>query len=183
MRNAVKFAAAVAASLFLASCLTSEGPLFDASNARARAFEPGAYAACQFENATAEPDCKTVSMTRDASGLYTMSMEGEVEVTYARFKRAVRGAYAAQLWGKEDNNPFYFLATLKGDDRTLSMISCEDLPPSFRDAYVKKGVLTVEDGNSTCVAKTSGAVVAAARAWLRTDAHKTGSRIVYTPKK
>lgn len=182
MRSMIKIFAVGAVALALSACLTSDGPLFDAKNARATPFADGTYDACQYEEDAAAPDCKAMRIEHDGSGLYRLAPEDEDEVTFARFKRASRGVYAAQLWGEDDDDPFYFLTTRNGAELTMSMIVCEDLPQAFRDRYSARGELVVEEGATTCVAKTAGAVVAAARAWLGTDARRTGSRLVYTRK-
>lgn len=182
MPNVMKFAAIAAAGLALSSCLTSEGLLFTQKNARALPLEAGVYESCQIEEAAA-PDCKTMTVSHDASGLYRMAVEGEDDdVTFARHKRIMRGAYATQLWGPDDDDPFYFLTTVKGEERVMSMIACEGLPKDFRERYVANGQMTVEESASACIAKTPGAIVAAARAWLGSDAHKTGPRIVFKRK-
>jgi hypothetical protein len=171
--------AAVSAALAVSGCLTSDGLLFDQKNARALAFEEGRYDACQQDSPTDEPDCKGVDVTRDSTGLYAFQIDEEGESpTYTRFKRIGSGAWAAQLWGPGDDHPFYFLTTKSGAEMTFSMIDCESLPESFKSRYVKRGQLEVQD-SSTCVAKTAGVVVAAAKAWRTTDASKTGARIVY----
>jgi hypothetical protein len=173
-------ALASACVLFLSGCLTSDGFLFDAGNAAAEAFGDGAWRACEIE-ADKAPDCKTVDIGHNPTGLYKFVIrEEDEEATLARFRSIGGGAYAAQLWGAKDESPFYFLVTSKGAERTFSMIDCEGLPASFKKRYSARGELEVQDKN-TCVAKTSGAVTAAARAWRRTAASKTGSHIVYTP--
>lgn len=180
--NMIIRAAAVAAAMALTGCLTSEGLLFDQKNAKTNAFSDGQYDACQYDGPTAEPDCKTAVVTHDPSGLYTFQIDGEGEgPTYVRFKRIGASDWAAQLWGAEDKNPFYFLVTKSKDDISFSMIDCQSLPESYKKRYVAMGQLEVQDG-STCVAKTPGAVVAAAKAWRTTDAAKTGDRIVYRKK-
>jgi hypothetical protein len=175
-----RVAIACAASLALSACLTSDGLLFDSQNARARPFAAGVYDACQYEGRSETPDCKRVAVEPDASGEYRFRPKDEDEVTYARFRRAVRGAYAAQLWTEGDDDPFYFLTLVKGDEIVMSMIDCEGLPKAYRDKYVARGELEVDDDATVCTAKTPGAVVAAARAWLASDARRTGARIVYT---
>lgn len=166
--------------LLLSGCLTSDGFLFDASNAKAEAFADGPWRACQIEG-DAAPDCKTVDISHNPTGLYKFVIEEEgEEATLARFRAIGGGAYAAQLWGAEDDSPFYFLVTRKGSERTFSMIDCEGLPASFKKRYSARGEIEVQD-DKTCVANTAGAVAAAARAWRRTAASKTGSHLVYTP--
>jgi hypothetical protein len=172
---------ALAASLLLLSgCLTSDGFLFDSGNANSEAFTDGAWRACEIEG-DAAPDCKIVDISHNPTGLYKFVIEEEdEEATLARFRSIGGGAYAAQLWGAEDDSPFYFLVTSKGLERTFSMIDCENLPASFKKRYSARGEIEVQDKN-TCVAKTAGAVAAAARAWRRTAASKSGSHLVYTP--
>lgn len=172
-------AAAAAAALALAGCLTSDGLLFDQKNARALALDEGRYDACQYDNPTAAPDCKGVDVTRDATGLYTFQIDEEGEPpTFVRFKRIGSGAFAAQLWNPGDDDPFYFLVTRAGAELSFSMIDCKSLPDSYKSRYVARGQLEIRD-SSTCVAKTAGAVVAGAKAWRGTDQPKTGPRIVY----
>lgn len=180
LKPTVIFAAAL--SLTLAGCLTSEGLLLDSKNARALAFVDGAYEACQIENAGEPAECQGVAVSHDASGLYTFQIAEEGEgPTFARFKRIGRGAWAAQMWGEGDDNPYYFLAMRAGDATALAMIECETLPDAYKKKYVARGQLEVRE-ETTCVAKSAGAVVAAAKAWRATDAAKTGSRIVYRKK-
>jgi hypothetical protein len=176
-----RMAFAVALALGLSACLTSEGPLFNSSNAKSRAFAEGAYEACQTSGAEA-PDCQSLKVTRDRSGLYTFAIDAEGEApTYARFKSIGRGGYAAQLWGPEDKNPFYFLVEREGDAIAMAMIVCESLPESFVEKYVARGELEKQD-DTTCLAKTAAAVVAAAKAWRQSDAAKTAEKIVYRRK-
>ncbi len=180
--TAIRRAGAVALGVMLiAGCLTSEGLLFDAKNAKAVVFADGDYTACQFEEETAAPECMTIGISHDASGLHSFSVEGEDDVTHARFRSIGRSGFAAQLWATDDDDPFYFLATRGNGVVTMAMIDCETLPVSYKKKYVARGALEVRD-ESTCVAKTAAAVVAAAKAWRRTDAPKTAARIVYTKK-
>lgn len=175
----IRLTALLAAALAATGCLTSDGLLFDQKNARASAFGEGRYDACQYDSPGDEPDCKGVDVTRDASGLYTFQIDEEDEApTFVRFKRIGVSAWAAQLWGAGDDDPFYFLTMKSGADMTFSMIDCAALPESYKQRYVARGQLEVRE-SATCVAKTAGAVVAAAKAWRGTDASKTGARIVY----
>lgn len=175
--------AGFASLLLLAGCLTSEGLLFDETNARAAALEAGAWRACETDSAPSDAapaeDCRDVTLTRDETGLYTFAAAGEDEKTFARFRKTGARTFSAQLWGEDDDDPFYFLVTKKGEHAVFSMIDCEKLPASYKQRYVAKGELVVED-ESTCIAKTVRVVDAAARAWAKTDAAKTGSRIIYT---
>ena len=171
----------VVGALALAGCLTSDGPLFDAENARALAFADGDYEACQVDDGVVG-DCNDVNITHDASGLYTFVMAIEDEKpSFARFKAVGADKWAAQLWGMDDDDPFYFLASRASDETSLSMIDCEGLPESFKKKYVARGKLEVRE-ETTCVAKSASAVVAATKAWAKTDAARTGDRVAYKKK-
>lgn len=172
--------AAFASFLLLAGCLTSEGPLFNETNARALALDAGLWRGCETDAAPPD-DCRDVTLARDETGLYTFSADGEDGATFARFRKLGAKTFSAQLWSEDDDDPFYFLVTKKGAGAEFSMIDCEKLPPAYKQRYVAKGELEVKD-ESTCVAKTVRAVDAAARAWAKTDAAKTGSRIIYTKR-
>lgn len=169
----------LAAGGLLAGCLTSDGLLFDSRNARATPLASGLYAACSQEDGADDPECQDIDVSYDAEGLYRLHVKAEDETNLARFKSAGSGRWAAQLWEQGDDSPFYFLATRSGGTFALSMIGCADLPDSFKKKYIARGRLNVDEG--TCVAKTAGTVVAAARAWSKTD-EAAASRLVMTKK-
>lgn len=184
MRRAIllKTGTAVAAMLLVTGCMTSKGLLFTEKNAKASPLKAGVYEVCQIEKNGPPADCKEVAVSRDASGKYTFQIDEPGEsATYGRFKGgAGRGAYAAQLWGEDDDNPFYFLAWREGGAFALSMIDCDALPGVWKDRYKAKGQLEVS-GN-TCTVSTAGAVISAAKAYKRTDPAANGQRLVYTKK-
>lgn len=171
-------AAILAAALVLSGCLTSDTLLFNPGNASSRALADGAWRACEADGES-EPDCQTVEISSNATGLYKFSIAEDDEATLARFRSIGAGAWAAQLWGGGDENPFYFLVTRKGAEWIFVMIDCEALPERFKSKSVARGELEIRDG-STCVAKTAGAVAAAARAFRGTSAAAAGTRVVYT---
>ncbi|MFN0025335.1 MAG: hypothetical protein ACKVS5_15705 [Parvularculaceae bacterium] len=172
--------AAALALLAAPGCLTSETPLFNAGNAAAAPMADGRWRGCSHDENLESPDCKSVSVRRNAVGLYSLDIEGETDLTFARFRKIGAGVYSAQLWGASDAEPFYFLATQKGAALTLSMIDCAGLPAAFKRARERRGDFDgVEE--TTCTAKSVAAVDAAARAWRRTRASRDGPRVVYTP--
>ncbi len=180
IKPGMRIAAAALAALAAAGCLTSEAPLFNAGNAAAAPMADGRWRGCSHDENLESPDCKSVSVRRNTTGLYSLDIEGETELTFARFRKIASGVYSAQLWGASDVEPFYFLATQKGGAVTLSMIDCAGLPAAFKRARARRGDFDgVEE--TTCTAKSVAAVDAAARAWRRTRAARDGPRVVYTP--
>lgn len=179
--TAFKLSAGVALALALSGCLVSETPLFDASNAVAKPLADGAYEGCQVERGQAPADCKDFAIAANSTGLYRIATieEGEEEAVLARFKRVGPGLYALQSWEDADQ-PQYFLAAAIDGGISVSLIDCDDLPESLKSRYVARGQLEVR--GDTCVAKTAKAVVAAAKAWSKTEAFKSGDRVVYRKK-
>lgn len=171
-----------AAAALLAGCLTSKGLLFTETNARATPLGVGTYEVCQIEKNGPPTDCKDVAVTRDATGKYLFQIDEPGEgPTFGRFKSGVgQGAFAAQLWGEDDEDPFYFLGWREGETFAISMIDCETLPAAWKDRYKKKGQLEVSGG--TCTVSAARAVVSAAKEYRKTDPAKNGQRLVYTKK-
>ncbi len=172
--------ATLALALAVSGCLTSETRLFNAGNAAAAPMADGRWRGCSHDEDLEAPDCKSVSVRRNAEGLYSLDIEDETSLTFARFRALGRGVYSAQLWGAEDAEPFYFLATRKGFEVTLSMVDCARLPASFKRAREQRGDFEGVEA-TTCVAKSVAAVDAAVRAYRRTSAAQQGPRVVYTP--
>jgi hypothetical protein len=175
-------ALAAAATFLLAGCLTSKGLLFTETNARATPLGVGTYEVCQIEKNGPPTDCNDVAVTRDATGKYTFQIDEPGEgPTFGRFRSgAGQGAFAAQLWGEDHEDPFYFLAWREGGAFAMSMIDCDTLPGAWKDKYKAKGELEVS--GSSCTVSTAGAVVSAAKAYKKSDPAKNGQRLVYKKK-
>lgn len=173
--------ASVALALALAGCLVSETPLFDASNASARPLADGAYEGCQVERGQPPSDCKDFAIGANSTGLYRITTieDGEEEAVLARFRKVGPRLYALQSW-EGDEQPQYLLAASVDGGISVSMIACEQLPESYKSRYAARGQLDVR--GDTCVAKSAGAVVAAAKAWSKTDAFMSGDRVIYRKK-
>lgn len=184
MRRAIllKTGAAVATMLLVTGCMTSKGLLFTEKNAKASPLEAGVYEVCQIEKNGPPADCKEVAVSRDASGKYTFQIDEPGEgPTYARFKSGVgAGAYAAQLWGVDHGDPFYFLAWSEGGTFTMSMIECSALPGAWKERYKAKGQLVIS--GDICTVSAAEAVISAAKAYKKTDPAANGQRLVYTKK-
>jgi len=179
--TALRLSASAVLALALSGCLVSEAPLFDASNASARALADGAYEGCQVERGQPPNDCKDFTVAANATGLYRIATieDGEEEAILVRFKKVGPGLYALQSW-ESDDQPQYLLAAAIDGGVSISMIACEQLPDSYKSRYAARGQLDVK--GDTCVARTAGAVVAAAKAWSKTEAFKSGDRVVYRKK-
>ena len=180
-RNSVRWTAAAAACLSLPACLISETPLLDAKTGKATPFAAGDYVACQVEADEPEPDCKETAITRDDTGQYRFSVEGEDEPTFLRFRKVGQAGWLAQLGGGEDDDAFfYFVARSTTDGFTLAMIVCEDIPKSIRKKYMARGEMEVDDSASVCTASSLGAVTASAKAALAVGAPAPKAQIIYT---
>lgn len=179
--TALKLIAGTALALALSGCLVSETPLFDASNASAKPLADGAYQGCEIENGQAPADCKDFTLAANATGLYRIATveDGKEEAILARLKRVGAGLYALQSW-EGGEQPQYLLAASVDGGISVSMIACEKLPQSFKSRYVARGELEVK--GDTCNARSAKAVVAAAKAWSKTEAFKSGDRVVYKRK-
>lgn len=172
--------AASGLALAASGCLTSETPLFNAGNARAEALAVGQYEACEVEPGEAPSDCNTVTVARNDAGLYRLTAAGEDEAILIRFRKIGAGAFALQAVGEKGDGADYLVATGSPAKLSASLIDCDGLPEAFKQRYAARGEL--EDRGDDCVAKTAGVVVAAAKAWRRTDAFKSGDLVVYTKK-
>jgi hypothetical protein len=179
--TAVRLATGAALALALFGCLVSETPLFDASNAAARPLADGAYLGCEVEKGGPPADCKDAAIAANPTGLYRIAMveNGEEEAVLARFKKVGRGLFVLQSW-EAGEQPQYLLAAAVDGGISVSLILCEKLPDSYKSRYLDRGELEVK--GDTCVAKSPGAVVAAGKAWSKTDAFRTGDRVVYRKK-
>jgi hypothetical protein len=174
--------AGLALALASSGCLVSEAPLFDPSNASARPLAEGVYEGCEVEPGQAPKDCAAVTVTVNETGLYRIAMieeDGEEEAVLSRFRKVGRSLYALQSWEGGDQ-PQYLVAESVARGISVSLILCADLPESYKSRYVARGELEVK--GDTCVARSAGAVVAAAKAWARTEGFKAGERVVYTKK-
>lgn len=178
--NNLKTFAASAIALAMSGCLVSEAPLFDSGNASARPLADGAYEGCEIEPGEAPADCQNFTIAANPAGLYRIAIEdGSEDAVLARFKRIGRGLYALQSWEGSDQ-PQYLVAASIDDGISVSLILCDDLPQVVKARYVARGELEVK--GDTCVAKSAGAVVAAAKAWAKTDRFQNGERVVYRKK-
>ncbi|MEX0644229.1 MAG: hypothetical protein WD076_02905 [Parvularculaceae bacterium] len=181
LKNTIRWATAIAAGVSLSACLISETPLLGAKNGRATPFAAGDYLACQVEAEQSEPDCKGTAVSFDDTGLYSFKVDEEEEATLIRFRKVGRAGWLAQFGGgEEDDGFFYFVARVKGDGFTLTMITCEDIPKSIRDKYAARGEMEVDDTASVCTATSLRAVMASAKAFLGPNAPDPKSQIIYT---
>lgn len=165
----------------LSGCLISDKALLDEQTARATPIAAGDYSACEYDSANGEPDCETLAVARDESGLYSMTPMGESDnqTTYARYRRIGAGSWAAQLWGDPKEGYFYFLAQTKGEEFIMAMIQCGDLPKDLRDKYAARGEMEVDEQATTCSVKSLRAMTAAAKAFRDSAPISTRARIVY----
>ncbi len=166
----------------LSACLTSDGLLFTADNARALALAAGAYDACEAAE-DSERECHGVTVSHNERGLFRLvpeAPEDKGDAVLVRFKKIGRAAWAVQAWGEEGDAPNYLLATGSPNRLTISLIDCEELPAAFKKKLEARGDLEIRN-QSTCVAKSAGAAVAAAKAWRKTAASKQDV-VVYTKR-
>lgn len=169
----------LASCALLTGCLVSEEPVLDASNGRAKPLREGPYLMCPVNDEADE--CQSMSVERDAEGLYSFVTEGEAP-TKMRFRRIGRRGYAVQ--SQEDDGYAYYYGA--GDSRRfhMTMMMCPDLPAVLRARLLERGDLETEDGDfETCIVKSRNGLTAAAKAYHRGEAEGAEAiAFIFTPR-
>lgn len=149
----------------LSACLVSETPVLDASTGKAKPVKPGDYISCPIEDDDDDADCDALTITRDASGLYSV-VSGDDEAMKWRFRRVGRGGYAVQV--KENDGYAYYYGRIAGEALRMTFMQCPALPESLRASLIANGDLESEDDDfETCAVITVRGLTKAAKAYHR----------------
>ena len=175
MSRFARIAGVIAGASLLAGCLVSDDPLFDETNATATPLAAGAYDACSVP-ADGDDDCNVVTVTKEESGRYLLSVADEDDVIEARFIDMGGGDYAAQLDDGDGEGYQYYWAHGTGDNFDFVMMWCADLPRALVDGLVASGGIEADEDYSTCAVRTADAVLAAAKAYAGGEA--TGDSVL-----
>lgn len=164
----IKIAAAAAVAALLSGCLTSDTPLLNDTNAKAKPLSPGAYQSCDVgePDESGAPECRAVVVTLEGA-LYSIAPQGE-DVTLARFKSLGSKAFLAQMSEEGEGGFFYFYVVKTADGVKMSMVDCPEIPQRTRDSLVRSGGLEVSSDGRSCTAKTLRAAERATKAYGRT---------------
>ncbi|MEZ5922310.1 MAG: hypothetical protein R3C60_13305 [Parvularculaceae bacterium] len=147
--------------LGLAGCLSSDEPMFDASNATATPLAAGRYEVCTGTTDDNKKECNPVDVTVSDDGRYEFDL-GEEGVAFARFAGLAGGDYAAQI-GDDDSYQYYWGRKESATFR-LVMIWCEDLPAELVDDLLSRGAMTANDRRTACEPANAETVLIAAAA-------------------
>lgn len=162
-KSAPKFTLAAFAACLFGGCLVSEEPVLDAKSGAASPLPDGVYAACNTEDDAG--DCTVFAVSRGEDGAYTLKAEDEEPATL-RFRRIARKAYAVQ--SAEDDGYAYYYGAGDGNEFSLLLMECPDLPEKFRARLIAKGDLSTGDEDfETCRVNTLKGLVEAAKAYRR----------------
>lgn len=169
----------LAAALALAGCLVSDEPLFDGASDSAAPLPGGRYQACAEPVESEGPDCQLIDISQRADGAYDFLAQDD-DLIVARFHAIGGPDYVVQFADGEGENYRYFWGQAKAEAMRLVMIWCEELPAGLRDAMKSEGLITQEEGSSTCTALKPEAAVKAAQAYRDGDATPDSS-VTLTP--
>lgn len=160
----LKFGAAATAALLLAGCFVSEEPMFDAASASAAPLQPGRYEACNVPPQGDDDDCQQMDVAWPGDGSYRFQIVDENPVVL-RFHEIDATTYAAQIENEDGDGYQYYWARREAGGILLAMIWCDELDGAMRDKMKADGLITKEEGSSTCTVLKSDAIIIAAKAY------------------
>ncbi len=171
----LKFGAALATALLLAGCFVSDEPMFRPADASAAPLQPGRYEACNVPLQGEDDDCQQMDVAWPGDGSYRLQIVDEDPVV-ARFHEIDATGYAVQIENEDGDGYQYYWARREANGILLAMIWCDELDAAMRDKMKADGLITKEEGSSTCTVLKRDAIIIAAKAYA--DGAVTGESAV-----